>query len=521
MKKNYLIILLCTISGLAIAQTSDVVKDYYPNEKGFGLMPEKMISTSNMIFFNGAEAMLDRGIRGIYYYYDAFVTDGTATNFNALDINPGQDLGQQSAPTKSFVVNDEIYFVATNGTTNGIYKVADATGQYSLVTSDWLPATQPKTHVFDAGKAVFVGANPADAADTKKYLLQWDGNAANSPAIINGHSGMYDANPSGDFASISVAGATYYVMSAKDPNDVNNVYQVCAIYYDRRSGLDKVRFTKINADVTKSDYPRGFVALGYSIYFDDSYGKVWKVDFSTNPGAVEVTDINTVIATGTNTTKMLGTYGDKLVFSAKNNGESTFSVFVYDPSSATVTKLNDGFEIRNSANPIMVDGKLYFEGQYNTIPYDNTAQVTPLWCYDGSTLQQLATDIAPVSNIHAFNNKVYFNAEDIDGAFLADGVTPASTLKELFVYDPNGTPTAIRPAFNSNNITVSPNPSNGYVNVTGIDANATYEIYSVAGSLLEQGAVVNGQIDYNVQSGVYLLKVTEGSNTKVVKIMVK
>lgn len=510
---------MLTISTLVMAQTVEIVKDYYPNEKQFGLMPNNIVSNSSMMFFSGAEAMRDMGFRGTFYFYDAFTSDGSSNNINALDVYPGQDLGQQSAPEKAFVLNGEIYFIATDGTAEGIYKVDDANGNYSLVTTDWIPSSQPKTHAFDAGKVVFSGVNPADAADTKKYILEWDGNATNSPAIINGHSGMYDMNPGNGFASISAAGATYYVMMAKDPNDVNDVYQLCAIYYDRRAFGDKAQFTKLNADATKSDYARNFTALGYSVYFDDGAGKVWMVDFSSSPTAVEVTDINSEISTDGNTTKVMGTFDDKLVFSAYNSGETTFSIFIYDPSAATnpVTKLNDGFEIRNLNNAIEVDGKLYFEGQYNTIPYDYDSRVTPLWCYDGATLQQLATNLSAISNIHSFNNKVYFSAEDTDGAFLQDGTTPASTLRELFVYDPAGTPTSIERAFDSKDITISPNPSYGFVNVEGVDNQTTYEIYSIAGSLVEKGIVNNGQIDYNVQPGVYLLKV----GSKVVKIMVK
>lgn len=507
---------------MAMGQTTEIVKDYYAFEKGFGVMPNDIVSSSSIMFFSGTEAMRDMGFRGKYYFYDAFVTDGTTANFTNLDVNVGQELGQQSAPKNAFVINDEIYFIANNGTAEGIYKVSNATGTYSLVTDSWIPGSKPKTHVFEDGKAVFTGVNPADATDTKKYLLEWNGDAGTTPSIINGHSGMYDMNPSGSFGSISAAGATYYVMAAKDPNDVNDVYQLCAVYYDRRSWGDKAHFTKLGADKTKSDYPANFTAIGSIVYFDDGAGKIWEVDFLSSPAAFEVADISSAVSTNGNTTKVMGAFGNKLVFSAYASGETTFSIFTYDKASATVTKLNDGFEIRNLSNAIEVGGKLYFEGQYNSIPYDYNAKVTPLWCYDGTTLSQLATDLSPVSNIHGFNDKVYFSAEDTDGAFLADGTTPASTLNEMFVYDPNGTATAINRFVDENEISVSPNPSFGYVNVSGVEMqNAAYAIYNLAGNLVEKGKVNNNVIDYGVQPGVYLLKIIDGSKTKITKIVVK
>ncbi|MCG8581344.1 MAG: InlB B-repeat-containing protein [Bacteroidales bacterium] len=118
-----------------------------------------------------------------------------------------------------------------------------------------------------------------------------------------------------------------------------------------------------------------------------------------------------------------------------------------------------------------------------------------------------------------YNFGGWYTTSDFQNGTELTEVSTGST-GDITVYAKWDTATAIDDNY-TNTVVISPNPSYGYVNVTGLEGNATYEIYSVAGSLLETGVVSNGQIDYNVQPGVYLLKVTEGSKTKVVKIMVK
>ncbi|WP_430814435.1 InlB B-repeat-containing protein [Carboxylicivirga sp. RSCT41] len=176
-----------------------------------------------------------------------------------------------------------------------------------------------------------------------------------------------------------------------------------------------------------------------------------------------------------------------------------------------------------SSIPKGTTGNLTLYARYLTVSYTITYELNGgdkdgKW-YDTS----YDIDDAPV----VFNTPVktgynfggWYTTPDFQNGTELTEVSTGST-GDITVYAKWDTATAIDDNF-INAVAISPNPSYGFVYVTSLEGKATYEIYSVAGSLLESGMVANGQIDYTVQAGVYLLKITEGSNTKVVKIMVK
>ncbi len=93
--------------------------------------------------------------------------------------------------------------------------------------------------------------------------------------------------------------------------------------------------------------------------------------------------------------------------------------------------------------------------------------------------------------------------------------------KEVFVYNP--VVTAVETAeMEANNMVVYPNPSNGVLYLKGLqNQNAAYEIYNLTGQSVEKGFVQNAMVDYNVETGVYLLKITDGATNNVQVITVK
>ncbi|MBS2213483.1 T9SS type A sorting domain-containing protein [Carboxylicivirga mesophila] len=533
MKKNYLIILLCAISSMAIGQTVEIVKDYHDADKGYGATPTDIISNSSMLVFSGVVDQ-EPSSNPMFFppknIFEPFVTDGTASNFLPLDLYQGVDSkGYQngSNPSKFFVLKDEIYCVAVNGSgVQKLFKINDIAGTSEEVAIDWLP--QNNLHNRFVGltgeNVVWIHRDPADETDDNYYLIEWNGDVSQAPAIIPNQKGEYKLASTKPL--LLNGPANEVIVIAGDKADGSLGTELIVTYNHMIMGHNIVYSDLAPGDADGNGYPdasnpENFTELNSVIYLNDSKGQIWMVSQSNGYSAELVTAVNDGLETGANNTDILGVFDGKLVVKGKAAGADTWSIFLCDPTATTnaVEELNVGFEIRNASNVVVSNGIMYFEGEYNSIPYDYANKVTPLWAYDGTTLKQITTDLNFISGIYPFNDKIYFTAEDPDAIDNGDG-TFSSTYKELFVYDPAGTATSIERAID-NSITVSPNPSYGYVNVAGIDTNATYEIYSVSGSLLEQGAVINGQIDYNVQSGVYLLKISEGSNTKVVKIMVK
>ncbi len=534
MKKNYLIILFCAISSMAIGQTLEIVKDYYPNAKGFGLTPTNITCNSSTLFFNGAVTQTG-GFWGSTIQYEAFVSDGTADKIMDLDINVGAEL--YSTPSQNFVYNDEIYFSAYDGTTINTYKVSSPDGPATLVKSDWEPGYSLQV-VTEMGsqRILFVGKNPADETDNNNYVLQWDG-TSNDPTIA---AGQVDGQPVfnvEDFTTLYHA-ALGTIVFGKGTNPNENIGTEFFVSYNSMMKGNITDFHDLApGDANGDSYednssPENFHVINGVVYFNCNSianSKMYKFDmFGGDTAPVELTTVNNNFTIGT-TLKVRGEFDGQLLFTGVEDPDNTLiepmNVWLYDISNDTYKALNSSpnFQLVDFESYDILDGKLYFSANKRPIPFDSNTNKTTLFCYDGTTLTDLCTDETGVSTPCAFNGKIYFGAEIVGevGGTVMNPTYPNSTYVELFVYDPNGTSTSVEKAFNSNNIMVSPNPSYGYLNVVGLEANATYEIYSVSGSLLEQGAVINGQIDYNVQSGVYLLKISEGNNTKVVKIMVK
>lgn len=533
MKKNYLIILLVSISSMVMGQTLEIVKDYYPNEKGFGLTPTNITCNSSTLFFNGAVAQTS-SFFGTTTYFEAFVANGTADCITDLDINPGTEL--YSSPSKIFVYNDEIYFSANDGTTVNTYKVSSTDGPATLVKSDWQPFSQPKV-ITELGteRVLFVGKNPADESDGNYYVLEWDG-TDQDPVIAAGQSGGQPVFNVQDFTtSYSMALGTIFFGKGTNPNeDIGTEFFVS---YNSMMGGNITNFHDLapgdaNEDGwVDSSNPENFTVINGVVYFNCNSTvnhKMYKFDmFGGDAAPVELTTINNNFTSGT-TLKILGEFDGQLLFTGVMDPENTLTeplnIWLYDVDGDTYKALNTAtnFQIANFDSYAILDGKLYFAANKRPIPWNSELNKTTLFCYDGTTLTDLCTDENKVSTPCAFNGKIYFAAEitgEVGGTVMAP-TYPNSTYVELFVYDP-GAPTSIERAFDANALTVGPNPSYGQITIDGLEGDATYEIYSITGNLKEKGMVIHNQIDYNVTPGIYLLKVADASHTKISRIVVK
>jgi PKD repeat protein len=61
----------------------------------------------------------------------------------------------------------------------------------------------------------------------------------------------------------------------------------------------------------------------------------------------------------------------------------------------------------------------------------------------------------------------------------------------------------------TNNIVLYPNPANDYINIKGLASQANYVIYDIAGAIIKQGSMTNGQTKistFDIVSGTYFLQ---------------
>ena len=69
---------------------------------------------------------------------------------------------------------------------------------------------------------------------------------------------------------------------------------------------------------------------------------------------------------------------------------------------------------------------------------------------------------------------------------------------------------------------VLPNPAQDFVRILNINAPFNYELYSSLGQLIRQGHLQDSEISVrDLQAGIYYLKITEGKNIAVRKIIRK
>ena len=77
-------------------------------------------------------------------------------------------------------------------------------------------------------------------------------------------------------------------------------------------------------------------------------------------------------------------------------------------------------------------------------------------------------------------------------------------------------------SFTENSVKVYPNPTTDYLIVSGIEGNAKAEIYTLSGQLvLEKAFEKETRIQIDLASGMYLVKVSNGTSSIHKKIVVK
>jgi hypothetical protein len=69
-------------------------------------------------------------------------------------------------------------------------------------------------------------------------------------------------------------------------------------------------------------------------------------------------------------------------------------------------------------------------------------------------------------------------------------------------------------------VAIFPNPTTGRVYISGLNASADVEVYSIDGKLLKQSQSVEEYIDLDVASGLYLLKLSSNNQSVIKKVIV-
>ncbi len=515
MKKSYIISFLLALPFLLSAQTTNVLKDI--NESGSSNPGYLRTDGTNLIYqaTNGSDGR------------ELVVSQGTTETTNFIDVRPGtyytynfasgtkEDLPQETYAQYPCFFNGELYY-------KGISEYV-----YFNSTYEYMASYATMTYDFD-GQTASVAFDPQIKysteyngtlyfSDKSGKLYSWDG-VSSAPEQLLNHDGVFTCY-SGFFKRVKnyliISGALVDDPSTTDVDESSYGNELLAYNLDDNSVKLIGDFT---ANGNSNFHIDDMAAMRTSYMFFSFGGKLYCFYSGTGElldlyaGQYAKTDLEDVYVNGD-----VHVWDDKVYFNGTSNVEGeTYVEQLYSFSNMLT------YNYLNRLSDIQVEGvnkqhfpKLYAADGTNYLYYTGyNGSDFLLFRTDGISVEAVSGDIEVITDQVPviLNSKVYFVGTDND----AYG-------EEVYVFDPNGKATAIDELDNNSvNVSVYPNPSNGFVNVEGLSAaNATYEIYNLTGQCVETGVINNTVLDYNVSNGMYILKINDGINRVVKKISVQ
>ncbi len=120
------------------------------------------------------------------------------------------------------------------------------------------------------------------------------------------------------------------------------------------------------------------------------------------------------------------------------------------------------------------------------------------------------TDVAPGTGL-AYSvtlDSRYFDDDgtiDVDGDEVVDVSLALTAIEDVLI----------------NKVNIYPNPTRGSIHVEGMDAGATYELYSINQQKITEGILDGSQIDLNVKVGIYILRIKNKGETLNYRLIVQ
>ncbi|QDO95493.1 T9SS type A sorting domain-containing protein [Formosa sediminum] len=500
--KHYYLFALLLISSLANSQQITLVKDInaFPGAVG---KEGRHSSPNNLTAFNGklyfaADDQIASNTNGVDVGIELWVSDGTPEGTVLLkDIDGSSD---DSSPSKFFELNNKLYFQ--------VYETS--TGNYSLYTTDGTEAgTVLLFNDFQFEPPTIIG----NKAYMRKYITDADGvftgiyyefDGTNLQVLPDTGSGTISAGS--NYIALNdnsiLFNMTYTVGGTSDGQELylynisNQTYTLVKNFDDANGDSSLTHFTK----------------MGDNVYFEYD-NNLWVTD-GTAAGTTQVT-----IASSINGLASLFAWENKLYFEGDDG--SFDQLWVYDPTANKVTNLSGtteanptGFSFNHDPVHFVApgDGYLYYAGKSVA-----TFASYNLYRTNGVTIESIEMDlIDSVDDIVKLNNALYFEA-----AYTDSNPEFTDLGRELYTYT-NDKLLSTNTFELNNSISIYPNPSTSFLNVkTTLDGEINYSIYNLLGKQVQTGTINNNVINHNLTSGLYLLKLDNGTQSITKKIIVK
>jgi len=502
MKKIYFCAMLL-ISGIATSQETShkitVVKDINyssSNPSTSHSFPSELTAFNGKIYF-GADDSNATNTGGVDYSKELWVSDGTTEGTEFVkNINTpiaSGDTDRASNPSYFFELNNRLYFKAIDGT--------GVTGYNTYTTDGTDRGTLSLNNDFNNAKPIILNG--------KAYMRAFSVGGSLSPFYEFDGQKFIEIEDTGN-GSVN-AGSNYIGLDDNSilinleylEEGVNTVGRELYIY-----DLTNKNFTLIkNFDDANGNSSLTYMTkvgdVVYFVYDND----LWVTDGTTN-GTIKVAGTSEIGGV-----RSLYLWNGKLFFEADAGGGDLDQLYVYDPSTDTSTDISD---LSVTHDPVHFaapgDGYLYYAGKIVA------GGSYILWRTDGVTTTPILEDlIDSVDDIAVLNHKLYFEA-----SYIASD-DQESVGRELFTYSNDELNTLDTSTFElESSLSIYPNPSTNLLNVKStLEGEINYTIYNILGKQVLNGTIKNNVINHNLTSGLYLLKLDNGSNAITKKIIVK
>lgn len=403
-------------------------------------------------------------------------SDGTdaGTTF-VKDIRSGSS---GSSPNFFFELNGELFFLANDG--NGLAQIwkTDGTDAGTVNTNNGFSIVNP----------IVVGSKAYMTASTNGNTF-YEFTGTTSQQVPDVGSGIAYPTAGRYIAYDNNTIFLYMDYSTDEPTIGRELYK-----YDITTQTYTL-IKDINTGTGDSSISN-FTKIGTKVYFE-AENALWETD-GTGAGTIKV---DVVDGGGIVDVMHFYAWNGKLYF--EGDAGSNDQLYVFDPVADTVTNLSNtsGYD-HNPIHFVEYNGYLYYAGDDAANTSDN------LFRTNGTTIEQVDTAIERVDDLVVFNNKIYFEGND------------GTTGNELYVLEP--TVLSIATVTFDKSLNIYPNPSINFINVRGdFQEEVSYEIYSIIGKKVQAGNVLNNRIDFNLTSGMYILKITSGTSSATRKIVVE
>ena len=471
--KKQLLTCIALITAITINAQVTLVKEI--NDSGTSSsLPANLTAYGGKIYFAADDSNGSNTPGGLDLGKELWITDGTdvGTTF-VKDLRTGSD---SSSPSFFFEYNSTLYFSANAGAGNVLFST-DGTEVGTVATGgDFI------FNALNAGGLIYY-VNSTDS----NALYTFDGTTQAKVTNV-GSEDVQFLGAQFTFFNNKIIG--YGRTATDDPTIGIELYE-----YDPSTDT----YTLIK-DITGDDANSGisdFTIVGSELYFE-ALGALWKTD-GTEVGTVAVT----AVAAATGVANLFAWNGN--LYFEGDTGTSGDQLWKYDPINETLTNVSNitGGTTNNDHDPsdyAVLDGYLYYAGEVA----DETVQY--LFKTDGTTSSRLDATIKDVDDLAVLNGKLYFEGDN--------GITG----NELYSFDPASLSTNDQKA---EIVKVYPNPTSDYIMVSKSLIDNSYSVHDISGKTVKEGIITSETIDIDLNSGLYLFKVTTDLSTVTKKIIIK